>query len=89
MYFAGVITVVDELDFEQTPTYELTLRATDSVSGVGADVLVSVLVTDVNDCPPEFSNDSYSVSVSEAAPLGSAILTVTTTDNDTGTVSPY
>lgn len=39
--FLGVISVVDELDFEQTSQYELLIRATDSVSGVYAEVPVS------------------------------------------------
>lgn len=80
----GVIYVVDELDFETKRQYELTIRATDSVSGVFAEVLVSVLVEDVNDCPPEFSQDSYNISVSEAAPFGTSVTKVYARDNDTG-----
>ena len=82
----GVIYVVDELDYEQKKQYELTVRATDSVSGVYAEVLVSILVLDVNDCPPEFSQDSYNISVSEAAPFGTSVLKVSSRDNDTGKV---
>lgn len=80
----GVISVVDELDYEHQQHYELLIRATDSVSGVYAEVPVSVAVQDVNDCPPEFSQDSYNVSVSEAAPFGTAVLKVIVKDNDTG-----
>ncbi|XP_029031863.2 fat-like cadherin-related tumor suppressor homolog isoform X7 [Osmia bicornis bicornis] len=79
-----VIYVVDELDYEQKKQYELTVRATDSVSGVYAEVLVSILVLDVNDCPPEFTQDSYNISVSEAAPFGTSVLKVSSRDNDTG-----
>ncbi|XP_076767085.1 FAT atypical cadherin kugelei isoform X6 [Xylocopa sonorina] len=78
-----VIYVVDELDYEQKKQYELTVRATDSVSGVYAEVLVSILVLDVNDCPPEFTQDSYNISVSEAAPFGTSVLRVSSRDNDT------
>lgn len=81
---SGVISVVDELDYEHQQHYELLIRATDSVSGVYAEVPVSVAVQDVNDCPPEFSQDSYNVSVSEAAPFGTAVLKVNVRDNDTG-----
>lgn len=81
---SGVIYVVDELDYEQKKQYELTVRATDSVSGVYAEVLVSILVLDVNDCPPEFTQDSYNISVSEAAPFGTSVLRVSSRDNDTG-----
>lgn len=75
---------MDELDYEEKRQYELTLRATDSVSGVHAEVLVSILVLDVNDCPPEFTQDSYNISVSEAAPFGTSVLKVYSKDNDTG-----
>uniref|UniRef100_A0A1Y1MVJ3 Fat-like cadherin-related tumor suppressor homolog n=1 Tax=Photinus pyralis TaxID=7054 RepID=A0A1Y1MVJ3_PHOPY len=79
-----VISVVDELDFEQQQQYELLIRATDSVSGVYAEVPVSIVVQDVNDCPPEFSEESYNVSVSEAASFGTTVLTIFAKDNDTG-----
>lgn len=85
--FLGVISVVDELDYEQQQQYELIIRATDSVSGIYAEVPVSVAVQDVNDCPPEFLQDSYNVSVSEAAPFGTAVLKVMVKDNDTGNVN--
>lgn len=80
----GVISVVDELDFEQQQQYELFVRATDSVSGVYAEVPVSIALQDVNDCPPEFTQESYNVSISEAAPFGTSVLTVVARDNDTG-----
>lgn len=80
----GAIYVVDELDYEQRQSYELLIRATDSVSGVSAEVPVSVLVQDVNDCPPEIEQDSYNISVSEGASFGTAILKVIARDNDTG-----
>ncbi|XP_021704618.1 fat-like cadherin-related tumor suppressor homolog isoform X2 [Aedes aegypti] len=78
------IYVVDELDYEQRQSYELLIRATDSVSGVSAEVPVSVLVQDVNDCPPEIEQDSYNITVSERAQFGTAILKVQAKDNDTG-----
>lgn len=53
------------------------------MSGVSAEVPVSVLVQDVNDCIPEFEFDSYNVSVSEGAQFGTAILKVIAKDCDT------
>lgn len=76
--------MVDELDFERKQHYALVIRATDSVSGVSAEVPVSVLVQDVNDSLPEFESDNYNVTVSEGASFGTAILKVTARDNDTG-----
>uniref|UniRef100_A0A182MY58 Uncharacterized protein n=1 Tax=Anopheles dirus TaxID=7168 RepID=A0A182MY58_9DIPT len=84
MSTTSAIYVVDELDYERRQSYELLIRATDSVSGVSAEVPVSVLVQDVNDCPPEIEQDSYNITVSERAPFGTAILKVQAKDNDTG-----
>lgn len=80
----GAIYVVDELDFEQKSSYELVIRAIDSVSGVSAEVPVSVLVTDVNDCPPELPQDNYNITVSESSTFGTVILKVQAQDNDMG-----
>jgi hypothetical protein len=80
----GAIYVVDELDYEQKQNYELILRATDSISGVSADVPVSVVIKDVNDCPPEIEQDSYNITVSESKTFGTQILKVVAKDNDTG-----
>lgn len=84
MLISGSLYVIDHLDYESQREYALTIRATDSVSGVFAEVLVSLLVSDVNDCPPEFPVDAYNISVSEASPFGSVILKVQARDNDTG-----
>ena len=78
----GVIYVVGELDYERRQSYDLIVRATDSISGAFADVPVSVLVEDVNDCAPEFDQDNYTVAVSESALFGTAILKLVATDND-------
>ena len=84
--WSGVIYVVDELDYEQKQQYELMIRATDGVFPVHAEVLVSILVQDVNDCPPEFTQDAYNISISEAAPFGTSVLRVVSRDNDTGII---
>lgn len=41
----GAIYVVDELDFETKQNYDLIIRATDSVSGVYAEVPLSIAVS--------------------------------------------
>ncbi|CAH1394993.1 unnamed protein product [Nezara viridula] len=43
---------------------------------------VEITVTDVNDNPPRFSQESYLVSVSEDVPIGTSILQVSATDPD-------
>lgn len=45
---------------------------------------VSVLVQDINDCPPEIEQDSYNISVSEGSPFGTPIHKIIARDNDTG-----
>lgn len=81
----GAIYVVDELDYETKQSYDLIVRATDSVSGVSAEVPVSIVVTDINDSPPTLPRDNYEITVSESLQFGSSILRVTAQDNDTGT----
>lgn len=76
--------MVDDLDYERKQHYELVIRATDSVSGVSAEVPVSVLVQDQNDQIPIFETDNYNVTISEGTALGSIVLTVAAHDNDTG-----
>ncbi|GFQ74088.1 fat-like cadherin-related tumor suppressor homolog [Trichonephila clavata] len=78
-----VFYAVEDLDFETTPKYLLTLRATDAVSGVYADVQVVIDVEDVNDNPPMFNQPSYNTTVSEAMPSGASVLQVRATDRDT------
>lgn len=80
----GLIRVQDELDYETYNAYQLTVRATDSYSGKWAEVVVSVQVIDVNDNPPAFMQHFYNVTVSEATAIATPILTVTTSDQDTG-----
>ncbi len=92
-FSSGVISVTEELDFEAKPHYQLTVRATDAAGGGGhADAMVLLGVEDVNDCRPrfEFEEDDesfqggYSATVSESAPLGTRVLTVSASDADSG-----
>ncbi|KAF8791564.1 Fat-like cadherin-related tumor suppressor [Argiope bruennichi] len=79
-----IIYVVEELDYETTQEYHLTIRATDSVSGAYADVAVYINIEDVNDNAPVFEKPFYSASISEAVPFGTSILRVNATDKDSG-----
>lgn len=55
----GVITVVEPLDFEETAVYKLRIIVSDSVHQTEAEL--TILVLDVNDNPPVFTQDSYQV----------------------------
>jgi len=72
------------LDYEIQSKYELIVRATDSVTGVYTEVPVNVNVVDANDCPPEFTLNEYNLTISEATPFGTAVLSVSAVDNDSG-----
>ncbi|XP_022242412.1 fat-like cadherin-related tumor suppressor homolog [Limulus polyphemus] len=81
---ASVIFVVEELDYETRQQYDITMRATDSVSGDYGDVLVEIQVLDINDNAPMFNQPTYNGSISEATPFGTSILSVYATDRDSG-----
>ena len=81
---AGLIYIVNQLDYEAHSKYELLVRATDSVSGVYAEVPVNINVEDANDSPPEFTSNAYNVTLLEATPFGTVVLTVSAHDLDSG-----
>ncbi|EDW19762.2 fat-like cadherin-related tumor suppressor homolog isoform X3 [Drosophila mojavensis] len=83
-YRTGSLYVVNELDFEEKNIHEISIRATDSISGIYADVLVSITVIDVNDCYPDIENDYYNITLPENIPFGSQILKINATDRDSG-----
>ncbi|PVD35211.1 hypothetical protein C0Q70_06492 [Pomacea canaliculata] len=79
------LVVSGPLDREVVPVYNLTVWAYDGGQPPRAGAMtVSVLVLDVNDNAPTFTKAVYSVNVSESAPEGTAILTVSATDPDDG-----
>ncbi|XP_065362033.1 fat-like cadherin-related tumor suppressor homolog [Calliphora vicina] len=81
-YRTGILYVVNNLDFERQRSYELFITATDSVSGVYAEVPVSILVEDANDCYPRIEKENYNISLPENTFLGSQILKINASDCD-------
>jgi protocadherin Fat 1/2/3 len=70
----GELRLVAALDWENVAKYELNVSAWDS--GVPRKVgfgKVRIVVEDVNDNPPKFSQDFYNVSVSENSPPGKVV----------------
>lgn len=58
-------------------------QATD---GVNSDTItVRVVVQDINDCAPTFTEDDYRFSILENLPSGSSVAAVSATDCDVGT----
>ncbi|KAM6206681.1 protocadherin-23 [Sarcoramphus papa] len=76
----GVVTVVEPLDFEETAVYKLRIIVSDSVHETEAEL--TILVLDVNDNPPVFTQDSYQVSLSELISMDATVLTVSAVDRD-------
>ncbi|XP_009994286.1 PREDICTED: protocadherin-23 [Chaetura pelagica] len=77
---SGVITVVEPLDFEETAVYNLTVTVSDSVHQTEAEL--TILVLDINDNPPVFTQDLYQVSLPELISVNATILTVSAVDKD-------
>ncbi|KAL6048632.1 hypothetical protein STEG23_002317 [Scotinomys teguina] len=73
------------LDREEQPELSLTLTALDGGSPPRTGTAqVHILVLDVNDNAPEFTQSLYEVQVLEKSPVGSVIITVSASDLDTG-----
>ncbi|XP_029302997.1 protocadherin-16-like [Cottoperca gobio] len=80
--YGGGVSLTGLLDYEERTWYTLTVRSSDSKHQSEANL--TVLVDDVNDNAPTFTQDLYQVTVSEHLPAGSAVITVTATDRDSG-----
>ncbi|XP_039240587.1 protocadherin-23 isoform X2 [Pipra filicauda] len=78
----GVVTVVEPLDFEETAVYKLKIIVSDSVHQTEAEL--TILVLDINDNPPVFTQDSYQVNLPELISMDATVLTVSATDRDSG-----
>ncbi|XP_044883716.1 protocadherin gamma-A6-like isoform X12 [Mauremys mutica] len=73
------------LDRETQTAHKLTLTAADGGDPVRSAIAqISVLVVDVNDNAPLFTQPVYKVSVLENTPRGSLIITIHATDRDEG-----
>ena len=84
----GQIFTIQPLDRESVDSYELTVQATDFGSPPQtsfAEVVINI--RDLNDNIPDFSQDTYTISVVEDIPVQSEILQVQATDADIGTNS--
>ncbi|GAB1292503.1 Protocadherin-16 [Apodemus speciosus] len=80
--YGGRVSLTGPLDYEQCDHYHLQLLAHDGPHEGHANL--TVLVEDVNDNVPTFSQSLYQVMMLEHTPPGSAILSVSATDRDSG-----
>uniref|UniRef100_A0A8D1QQF8 Protocadherin Fat 2 n=1 Tax=Sus scrofa TaxID=9823 RepID=A0A8D1QQF8_PIG len=80
----GVLTVTGPLDYESKTKHVFTVRATDTALGSFSEATVEVLVEDVNDNPPTFSQLVYTTSVSEGLPAQTPVIHLLASDQDSG-----
>ncbi|XP_059170799.1 protocadherin Fat 1-like isoform X3 [Physella acuta] len=81
--YKGVVTVAEPLDHELSREYFITVLATDrGTPPLTNTAIISINITDINDNPPRFSQDAYTIHVLENVKPGSQIFKVMATDSD-------
>ncbi len=78
----GLITLALPLDYKQERQYVLTVTASDGTRFDTAQVFINV--TDANTHRPVFQSASYHQTFSEDRPIGSTVVLISATDEDTG-----
>ncbi|NXB27739.1 PCDGA protein, partial [Eulacestoma nigropectus] len=79
------VVTAKELDREQVPEYNVTVRAADGGSPpLQSSAVLALRVLDVNDNAPVFAQERYSARVAENNAAGALVLTVRATDADWG-----
>uniref|UniRef100_A0A3B3YUI8 Cadherin domain-containing protein n=1 Tax=Poecilia mexicana TaxID=48701 RepID=A0A3B3YUI8_9TELE len=82
----GTVTVTRALDYETTTAYQLTVNATDQdkVRPLSRLANLAIIITDVQDMDPIFTNLPYSTNIEENIPLGYQVRKLTAIDQDLG-----
>lgn len=78
----GLITLALPLDYKKERQYVLTVTASDGTRFDNVQVFINV--TDANTHRPVFQSASYHQTFSEDQPIGSTVLVISATDEDTG-----
>uniref|UniRef100_A0A6P4FXR2 Protein dachsous n=1 Tax=Drosophila rhopaloa TaxID=1041015 RepID=A0A6P4FXR2_DRORH len=82
---SGHLVLSKHLDYETSQRHSLIVTATDGgVPSHSTNLTILVDVQDVNDNPPVFEKDEYSVNVSESRSINAQIIQVNSSDLDTG-----
>ncbi|KAG8592191.1 hypothetical protein GDO81_000433 [Engystomops pustulosus] len=80
---SGLIIIAKPLDYEYLHEYSFQVRAVDNgVPTLSSEATVRVLVTDLNDNPPVFSQQLYEAKISEDSRHGSFVTSLKATDSD-------
>ncbi|KAL8616761.1 hypothetical protein ACOMHN_017798 [Nucella lapillus] len=77
------LKVNGRLDYEENPIYNLVIRATDG-GGQSGEMTVKIIILDQNDNQPIFNTSKYEVQVPENATVGTSVIQVQATDQDSG-----
>ena len=84
---SGVFTLTSRLDYEQVQHYIFVVQAQDTGRpSLSSTVTVYFTVLDLNDNAPLFNPMSYSDELYENITVGSSVLTVSATDQDSGKI---
>ncbi|XP_035281502.1 cadherin EGF LAG seven-pass G-type receptor 1-like isoform X1 [Anguilla anguilla] len=78
----GLITLALPLDYKQERQYVLTVTASDGTRYDTAQVFINI--TDANTHRPVFQSANYQVVINEDKPVGSTVVVISATDEDTG-----
>ncbi|XP_028302604.1 cadherin EGF LAG seven-pass G-type receptor 2 isoform X3 [Gouania willdenowi] len=78
----GLITLALPLDYKLERQYVLTVTASDGTRFDTAKVFVNV--TDANTHRPVFQSSHYTVNINEDRPVGTTVVVISATDEDTG-----
>ncbi|XP_027462955.1 cadherin-10 isoform X1 [Zalophus californianus] len=84
----GIIrTALPNMNRENREQYQVVIQAKDmggQMGGLSGTTTVNITLTDVNDNPPRFAQNTIHLRVLESSPIGTAIGSVKATDADTG-----
>lgn len=81
---SGELIINATLDFEQLTFYNIQVTASNPDGQQSATTTTFISITDENDNPPVFNDTVYFGNVTEHSAAGTAILTVTASDADSG-----
>ncbi|KAM3928462.1 cadherin-10-like isoform 1-T4 [Leptodactylus fuscus] len=84
----GIIrTALPNMNREIKEHYQVVIQAKDmggQMGGLSGTTTVNITLTDVNDNPPRFTQNTYHLSVSESAPVGATVGHIKAIDADIG-----
>ena len=81
----GEMQVAGDIDREERTSYNFTVTVSDKGNPpLSAETIVTVTVTDLDDNPPEFTEDIYVAVLNGTAEQGATVVTVECTDEDEG-----